>query len=440
VDRAVSAPNVAELFRLHAEERTDPPPEPERPPSRFPNLDRALTGAAVLDAPAVPATVWGRGQRIAWASGQGFMITGHQGLGKTTIAQQLILHRLGIRTGSLFGLPVTPLPPEGRVLLLAMDRPSQALGSMRRMVGEEHRAELAARLVVWPGPLPFALLDDPLALAEFVHDVCPGVGDVVVDSVKDLAAGISKDEVGSALNTAWQEVLMTGAELLLLHHQRKAQNGQQRLNSLDDVYGSTWLTSGLGSVFGLDGTPGSPHVTVKHLKPVAEPLDDTPVRHDHASGTTERSSGVIPAHQSVKAFVRHAGPGGATAHDAAVAVLGVPIVLAAEDKRIRRELARLVREGNVTKTPGTRTKDGATPDVWVWTGAADLEAARQRAATAAIDAAGPECLDPPDTPPDTAPDDPETRRSEARATGHEPPDTGGAEEATGQPPDTRDRN
>jgi hypothetical protein len=39
----------------------------------------------------------------------------------------------------------------------------------------------------------------------------------------------------------------------------------------DDVYGSTWLTAGTGSVILLNGEPGDPIVIMHHLKkPVAE--------------------------------------------------------------------------------------------------------------------------------------------------------------------------
>jgi hypothetical protein len=39
----------------------------------------------------------------------------------------------------------------------------------------------------------------------------------------------------------------------------------------DDVYGSTWLTAGTGSVILLHGEPGDPIVSMHHLKkPVAE--------------------------------------------------------------------------------------------------------------------------------------------------------------------------
>ena len=44
----------------------------------------------------IPA-LWGVGESVLWAAGEPLKIVGHQGVGKTTIAQQLALHRLGLR-------------------------------------------------------------------------------------------------------------------------------------------------------------------------------------------------------------------------------------------------------------------------------------------------------------------------------------------------------
>ena len=57
----------------------------------------------------IPA-LWGIGEPVLWAAGEPLMIVGHQGVGKTTIAQQLALHRLGLRHGGFLGLPVEQDP------------------------------------------------------------------------------------------------------------------------------------------------------------------------------------------------------------------------------------------------------------------------------------------------------------------------------------------
>lgn len=318
-----------------------------------------LAGDAVLDQPELPPAVWGRDKEIAWASGQGTMIASQQGLGKSTIAQQLVLHRIGVRSGDLLGMPVAPLPEGRRVVYLAMDRPMQIKQSIRRMITSQDRDLMNDRMVIWDGPLPFNLLHDPLRFAGWLQEVCPDVGDVVVDSVKDMVPGVSKDEVGAALNQSWQEVIARGIELLLLHHQRKAQQGTSRVNALDDVYGSTWLTSGLGSVFALDGDPGAQVVTVKHLKPVIMQLDDTDVRHDHGTGTTTLHVG---EGAELKDVLIRAGEAGVTAVEAADQVIGATGTT--EQAKMRRELNKMKKDGSVEKIPGTRTSAGATPDRW----------------------------------------------------------------------------
>ena len=53
-------------------------------------------GSFVLDAPDTPAAVWGTGKDVLWAEGEALMIAGPQGVGKTTLANQLIKARLGL--------------------------------------------------------------------------------------------------------------------------------------------------------------------------------------------------------------------------------------------------------------------------------------------------------------------------------------------------------
>ena len=53
-----------------------------------------LDGAAfALDAPTHVEAVWGDGSRVLWAQGEPLMIAGPDGVGKTTIGQQLTLAR-----------------------------------------------------------------------------------------------------------------------------------------------------------------------------------------------------------------------------------------------------------------------------------------------------------------------------------------------------------
>jgi replicative DNA helicase len=102
-----------------------------------------------LDAPSIVESVWGSGHESLWAKGEPFLLCGPDGVGKTTIAQQLALALAGIVDPSLLGLPVATVE---RVLYIAADRPAQAFRSMRRMVTEDNREPLKDRLLIWRGP------------------------------------------------------------------------------------------------------------------------------------------------------------------------------------------------------------------------------------------------------------------------------------------------
>ena len=61
------------------------------------------------------------------ADGEALIIAGPQGLGKTTLAQQLLLGRAGFcEYATLLGFPIQP--GQGTALYLAMDRPRRAAG------------------------------------------------------------------------------------------------------------------------------------------------------------------------------------------------------------------------------------------------------------------------------------------------------------------------
>lgn len=327
------------------------------------HVDRLVTGGSfILDEPADTPALWGYGPLVLWAEGEGFMIAGQQGVGKTTVGQQVVAHMIGIRTGPLLGLPVAPAA--GRVLYLAMDRPRQAARSFARMVTNRHRELLDERLEFWKGPLPVNVVATPSAFATWVLRQCPDVTTVVVDSVKDMAAGIAKDEIGSALNLAWQELIAQGVDLLLLHHGRKAQNGAKRGKSLDDVYGSTWLTSGLGSVLLLDGDPGSDLITAHHVKQPAEAVPEFVIRHDAARGVSIRHGDDIP---TVIQQLVQAGPAGVTAADVAMVQYGSNTE--ANQRKAKRHLSKLIAQGDVEIVAGEHRASGREPSRYIAIGA-----------------------------------------------------------------------
>lgn len=298
-------------------------------------------GAFVLDVPDDVPAIWGTGDDVLWASGEPLMICGPQGVGKTTLAQQLALSRAGVLDAELLGLPIEP--DTKRVLYIAADRPAQAARSMRRMVDEHQRAQLDARLLAWRGPLPFTIADDPRRLADWLTGL--GVGTVVIDSLKDMAVGLTEDAIGAAVNMALQETVARGVEVVDLHHQRKGQEGRKP-RSLEDVYGSTWLTAGHGSVVLLWGEAGDPYVTLTHLKQPAGEVGPLDVQHDHGRG---RSS--LPGAVDLLALAEE----GVTVMDAASAIYDTSSPNRNQRERARRRLEKLASAGTVRREPGERS-------------------------------------------------------------------------------------
>ena len=251
----------------------------------------------ILDAPDEIEGIWGVHPNVLWAKGEGFMIAGQQGSGKTTIAQQLVLRLAGVLSGNLLGLPVPQLPDNKAVLYLAMDRPLQARRSFRRMAHDsspEMRALMDRKVHDWMGPLPGdvtgAMMADPYALANWVKETFNteevSIGAVVFDSVKDIMPDLSDGKVGQAINSCWQGLLQEGIEVLALHHDRKSSGGESRTTDIDAIYGSAWLTSGLGSVVKIIGDPGAEEVTLHHVKQPGELVGPIPALHDHTAGIT----------------------------------------------------------------------------------------------------------------------------------------------------------
>lgn len=83
-------------------------------------------GDFALNQPEQLPVIWGSEDAPLAVEGEGFMIAGIQGVGKTTIGQQFALALTGQRD-EVLGMPVTPT---GRVLYLALDRPAQISRSL----------------------------------------------------------------------------------------------------------------------------------------------------------------------------------------------------------------------------------------------------------------------------------------------------------------------
>lgn len=295
-------------------------------------------GAFILDTAPEPEPVWGTAGDVLMAEGEALIVAGGQGLGKTTLAQQLALGRAGLpEYAELLGFPVKA--GAERVLYLAMDRPLQAARSFRRMVGEAMRDELDARLVVWPGPPPRDLAKHPALLLTMCQDA--GADTAVVDSLKDAAVGLSDDEVGAGYNRARQTAVAAGVQLIELHHNRKAPSGARAERpGIDDLYGSTWLPSGAGSVLLLSGSPGDPIVGMHHVKQPSAEVGPFKVIHDHLTGRSR----VWHAADLVLLARR---PGGMSAIEAAGALFDTDKPTPSDKEKARRRLESLTSAGHL---------------------------------------------------------------------------------------------
>jgi hypothetical protein len=300
----------------------------------------------IVDSPKDVRAIFGKGPDIAWAEGESLIVVGPTAVGKGTILQQLALRRADVLEGDLLGLPVVA-DPERLVVYLALDRPPQIMRSLQRMVGPEQGDLLRERLAVWKGAVPFDLVKHPELLVKFVEEIGVladrPVGTLVVDSIKDLASKISTDETGGAINRAFALVLAAGIQLAASHHQRKATSENKKPTKLDDVFGSTWITAGAGSVILLWGEAGDTTLELSHLKAPAEPLGPFDIEHDHDRGITTR-----PQRADVWSVLQAATENGITVADATSAIYG-----AKHEKKhtqaVRRQLDRCVKDGRAIK-------------------------------------------------------------------------------------------
>lgn len=291
-------------------------------------------------------SLWGDGHGVLWAKGEGLMITGPQGVGKTTLAHQLLAARIGADPyRNVLGRSVAP---GERVLYLASDRPTQIGRAMGRLMGETDRRYMNDRLKVWPGPPPAPIDKHPELLAEMACE--HGCDTVFIDSLKDMATGLASDEVASGVNIAFQTVIASGLELVVLHHQRKKVAGEGRPKSLEDVYGGIFVTAGMGSVLLVWGVPGDACVELNHLKQPLDEVGPLKIVHDHDRGISRVDSG----DWDPLAYLHNCGPNGCTVEEAARAKTGKSAPEANDVEAARRALDRLVESGHATRRGGGR--------------------------------------------------------------------------------------
>jgi replicative DNA helicase len=208
---------------------------------------------------------------------------------------------------------------------------------------------------VWKGPLPGDLGVDETALTKLAVD--HGAEAVIIDSLKDAAVDLVKDDVGSRINRGLQLAVATGIEVCGIHHQRKGVGGAKP-KKLEDVYGSSWLTSGVGSVVLLWGEPGDPVVQLTHLKQPAEPVGPLTIVHDHAAGVT-----VVQDRPDPLEILRRAHRG-ITARVMAGSLYGSHDPGANDIEKARRQLDRLVKDRLAYRQDGATGGHDKTPATW----------------------------------------------------------------------------
>jgi AAA domain len=291
----------------------------------------------ILDTPQKIPAVWGRGHEVLWAEGESLMIASGLGLGKTTLAGLLVRARLF--GGDVLGWPL--LATGEPILYLALDRPRQIARSMRRQFTEEQRRMLAKRLIIWDRPLEYDLTKRPEHLAELADRF--GAKTVFLDSLKDAAIGLSDDEVGAAYNRARSLLIASGVELCEQHHLVKNPKG-----SVDDAYGSRWLTAGCGSLILLSGQPGDPFVGFRHARCPASEVGLYQLLSFHDTGDI-----TVPSSVDLIQMARIA-EGGLTAKDAAKALFDKQNPDRNDIEKARRKLNKEIEKGTLRCEEGQR--------------------------------------------------------------------------------------
>jgi hypothetical protein len=314
---------------------------PGSPPTVAPDYLQPA-GTFLLGMPEKPEPLWGAGDTVLWSQGEALMLAGGPGLGKTTLAGQLVRARIGLQAGVLD----MPVAEGGRVLYLMMDRPRQIARRLLQQFTPDELARLDQRMTLGVGPPPQDMARNPDLLMELCLQA--GADTVVVDSLKDAALGLTDDETGAGWNRARQLAVAAGVEVLELHHLVKRGANGKDPETLADVYGSAWLTAGVGSVLVLLGDAGSPLVKVKHLKPVAEPFGPAELVHDHARGVTS-------VHHRVNLRELLAITTVQTSRSAACQLFDTEKPKPSELERARRKLEQLVRDGQAVKRANPTT-------------------------------------------------------------------------------------
>lgn len=319
------------------------------------DADKAVDGLEFLTARSNLFRLWGSGDQVLAAKGQGTLIVGPQGVVKSTLAQLFVFTRMRLLPSPTL-LDYAVAEDDRPILYLALDRPDQIAQSMARMVdtGNEDVAAKLKRQLIVKTTIPFKADLDPDLFAECALETGRDPSLVVCDSVKDVLTDVNSGEAGSAFNTMTQILLANGTDTLGLHHQRKANQGNPKPDTLSDVYGSNWITAGQGSVILLWGTAGASSVELSQIKPIREPVSKTTVNFNHVTGL----AGGVDQRMTLLYLALAAeteNPRGLTIDDAVKAVHDssrTDKTWKSHSAKVKRFLEKLVLTGELVFVPG----------------------------------------------------------------------------------------
>lgn len=142
--------------------------------------------------------------------------------------------------------------------------------------------EALTRLRVWEGP-PAKVFTDDTDMLRLMAEL-EEADTVIIDSLKDVAIGISEDKPAGMYNMARQIALANGVEIIELHHMVKNGQNGKKPTELSDVYGNQQITAGAGSVLLVWGEAGDTTVELIHVKQPQTPVGPLKVRHNHTTG------------------------------------------------------------------------------------------------------------------------------------------------------------
>ena len=328
--------------------------------------DQAFDGVAFLESGIDADPLWGHGADALMAPGQGSMVFGSDGAGKSSIMQQFTFARLGLRTDEVLGFPVQQ--SDQTVLYLALDRPEQIRRSIGRMVdltSASVRDRLKRKLVVWRGALPFHCDLDPKAFTEWLVQIGgDDLGLVVADSVKDMVSSCTEDAAGMGFNDTVQHITTRGVEFGCCHHNRKPNATNSRPRKLADVYGSRWLTAGLGSVLNIWKADDRRRELTQLKTPYGNPISPVEYTEDYSQGVATTAGSLD---DRLTDALASAGQDGLTDAEAVAVAYGVgpkDDTYHACRKRIQRLLGRWADDPRTAYERINGTRDGKEMKVW----------------------------------------------------------------------------